>query len=67
MKNSELMIVNLIESKINQDIKINEELLPLIADAEKLSEFDYKTLKRLGKKQSDNMLAVSNLLKTLKQ
>lgn len=66
MKNSDLLLVNLIESKINEVQKINTELLPLIADAEKLSVLEYKTLKRLGKKQSEINQAISVLLKTLK-
>lgn len=66
MKNSDKLIVNLIESKINQVNKINSELLPLIDDAEILSDFDYKTLKRLGKKQAEINRAISNVLQMLK-
>lgn len=66
MKNHDVLIVNLIEAKINEVKKINIELLPLINDAEKLNEFEYKTLKRLGKKQGEINDAVSNILKMLK-
>ena len=67
MKNSELLIVNLIESKVDQANKINYQLLPLISDFEKLSTPEKNMTKTLFKKQADSYLAIANLLKTLKQ
>ena len=67
MKNSELLIVNLIESKVDQANKINYQLLPLISEFEKLSTPEKNMTKTLFKKQADSYLAIANLLKTLKQ